>query len=448
MEAAEAELRRLEAICADLPTRQEAEQQQSQLRAYREQCAAARAAQEHLPEVPEKPQLPEPFTDMDVAEAKAMAKADAAAYQELTGTPMRKILILMGIFGIAAAGILVFLKAYIFAVIAGVAGLAALVWGIFEQRATGKKVRSLEEKYGSWDYSHWGQELDACEEALYRYHTAREAYQRDAADMEARMQYLQQRREELCGAEDPETVLDRCTYAVEKRRAYEAAQREAAQTKHHFEILNAMVKPVQKPSQPDTLSTTAEETARLLTECAAEQQRLQNRLGQYQGRMETLGDPRQLRGLLEQKNKRILRLEETYAALTVAQETLANARAELQRRFAPRITKRAQKILSKMTDGRYQAMTMGEDLSLQARTGDEDTLHDAIWRSDGTMDQLYLALRLAVAEELTPGTPLILDDALVRFDDKRMAAAVDILEEVAQTRQVILFTCQGREARR
>ena len=66
-------------------------------------------------------------------------------------------------------------------------------------------------------------------------------------------------------------------------------------------------------------------------------------------------------------------------------------------------------------------------------------------RSDGTIDQLYLALRLAVAEELTPDSPLILDDALVRFDDTRMQAALAILEELAKNRQVILFTCQQRE---
>ena len=89
---------------------------------------------------------------------------------------------------------------------------------------------------------------------------------------------------------------------------------------------------------------------------------------------------------------------------------------------------------------------MGEDFSLQAGADKEETLHDALWRSDGTMDQLYLALRLAVAEELTPNAPLVLDDALVRFDDQRMKAAVEILREMAETRQVICFTCQGREA--
>ena len=98
-----------------------------------------------------------------------------------------------------------------------------------------------------------------------------------------------------------------------------------------------------------------------------------------------------------------------------------------------------------MTGGRYHSLTMSEDFSLRAGAGEEETLYDAIWRSDGTMDQLYLALRLAVAEELTPEAPLILDDALVRFDDIRHAAAMEILRQEAESRQVILFTCQGRE---
>ena len=72
-------------------------------------------------------------------------------------------------------------------------------------------------------------------------------------------------------------------------------------------------------------------------------------------------------------------------------------------------------------------------------------LHSAIWRSEGTIDQLYLALRLAVAKELTPEAPLILDDALVRFDDTRHAAAMDILRQEAEQKQIILFTCQSRE---
>jgi uncharacterized protein YhaN len=80
-------------------------------------------------------------------------------------------------------------------------------------------------------------------------------------------------------------------------------------------------------------------------------------------------------------------------------------------------------------------------------TKEENALRPAQWRSDGTVDQLYLALRLAVAQELTPDAPLVLDDALVRFDDERLKAAVEILKAISRQKQVILFTCHGREKR-
>ena len=101
--------------------------------------------------------------------------------------------------------------------------------------------------------------------------------------------------------------------------------------------------------------------------------------------------------------------------------------------------------MAAMTGGRYDRLTLAEDLSLHAGAQQEDTLHEALWRSDGTVDQLYLALRLAVAEELTPDAPLILDDALVRFDDTRMKSALEIMRTAAERKQVILFTCQKRE---
>ena len=158
-----------------------------------------------------------------------------------------------------------------------------------------------------------------------------------------------------------------------------------------------------------------------------------------------MGQETLLRAQLKQIHRRIHQLEDTYAALELAQNALSAATTQLQRRFAPRISKRAQELFTRLTGGRYQRITLGEDLSLSACTQDEDTLRSALWRSDGTVDQLYLALRLAVAEELTPDAPLILDDALVRFDDRRMAVALDILKELGEDKQVILFTCQQRE---
>ena len=307
------------------------------------------------------------------------------------------------------------------------------------------KHKELLKKYGHGHWKHWGDPIADYEEALTVYRASRKEFQEISEDLEVRLMVLQKKRETLCGQEDPDTLLDRWETAWKQWDAFYSTRREFLRTESHYNTLRSMVRMVEKPSMPDHLTQSEEETARLLSECAVEQQRLQNRLGQYQGRMETLGNRETAQQKLEQVNVRIARLEETYGALVIAQETLAAARAELQRRFAPRITKQAQRLLSRMTEGRYHSLTMGEDFSLQAGAGQEETLHDALWRSDGTMDQLYLALRLAVAEELTPHAPLILDDALVRFDDARMGAAVSILRELAQNRQVICFTCQGRE---
>ena len=84
-------------------------------------------------------------------------------------------------------------------------------------------------------------------------------------------------------------------------------------------------------------------------------------------------------------------------------------------------------------------------VSISASAENENILRGVQWRSDGTADQLYFALRLAVAGELTPDAPLILDDALLRFDDTRLKAALDTLQEAAGEKQVLLFTCQSRE---
>ena len=107
--------------------------------------------------------------------------------------------------------------------------------------------------------------------------------------------------------------------------------------------------------------------------------------------------------------------------------------------------RQAQALFADLTAGRYQKLTLGEDLSMQASAQGEDTLRSAQWRSDGTIDQLYLALRLAVAKELVPQAPMVLDDALVRFDDVRLKAALSILNRESETRQILLFTCQNRE---
>ena len=234
-------------------------------------------------------------------------------------------------------------------------------------------------------------------------------------------------------------MLDAHEALAQARRAYEQAVAVV-------QALNTSHKAVVPPQHPDFLTYSEAETARRLSDCAFDARQLHIKQGNCQGRMEALGQEANLQQQLNAVNERLSRLENTYAALEIAQNTLTAATAELQRRFAPRISRRTQALFSQLTGKRYDRLTLGDDLSLHAGALGEDTLHSALWRSDGTIDQLYLALRLAVAEELTPEAPLILDDALVRFDDIRLAQALEILKEEAETKQVLLFSCQSREA--
>ena len=215
-------------------------------------------------------------------------------------------------------------------------------------------------------------------------------------------------------------------------------------------VCQALSRPETLPAPPeerDTLTWSEDETRNLLAAAEAEYRQLQLQLGRCHGQMESLGQEDALRAELAAVEQRLDALNKTFAALELAQQTAAQASAQLQRHFAPKLSKRAQELFSRLTGQRYDRLTLAEDLSVMVGARQEDTLRNDLWRSDGTVDQLYLALRLAVAEELTPNAPLILDDALVRFDDRRLEAAMKILAEQAQDKQVILFTCQGRETK-
>ncbi len=446
MEETEQTLRALEAACASLPPQAEVESKVRELRAFRDQWNAIRAEERQAPTEPQKPELPNPFTGLTAEAARAMAREDAREMTELSQSKMPLIFMIIGALGLVAAGGLAYLTAYVFAAVAGGVGLLALIWGAIDRASIRKKTLAIVEKYGTADWKQWTAPILEYEQDMIAYSEALKTYQEVGSDLEVRLMVLRKKRDSLCGLQEPEEVLDFWQEAQRQWEQYDRARAEAMTARRHLEALDAVVKPVEKPTAPDNLTQNEAQTAQLLAECAAEQQRLQNRLGQYQGRMEIIGSAEDLRLQHKRVCDRIARLEDTYTALTIAQETLQQARTELQRRFAPRITQRAQELLGAMTDGRYQSLTMGEDFSLRASAGQEDVQWDAIWRSDGTIDQLYLALRLAVAEELTPEAPLILDDALVRFDDTRMAAALNILRKMAESKQVICFTCQGREA--
>lgn len=100
-------------------------------------------------------------------------------------------------------------------------------------------------------------------------------------------------------------------------------------------------------------------------------------------------------------------------------------------------------MLSRLTEGKYARLLLEPDLRLSVREEDGAVMRPSAAMSCGTGDQMYLALRLAMCRRLLPdGVPMVLDDALVNFDDARARAALKVLTEEAQTRQVLAFTCR------
>ena len=222
----------------------------------------------------------------------------------------------------------------------------------------------------------------------------------------------------------------------------ERCREDLVKAREHLTALENMARTAEAPDVDDKLTLNEAETAQALTRGREQLRQIQMELGQCQGRMEHLPEARALEQQLAECKARLQELELTYTALGYAQKALEEATEELQRRFAPRITHRAQEFLTRLTDGRYEQLQLSQELSLRAAASDEVTTRGSRWRSDGTVDQMYLALRLAVWEELMPHGPLVLDDALVRFDEKRYHAAMELLKELAQHRQVIVFSCR------
>ena len=161
-----------------------------------------------------------------------------------------------------------------------------------------------------------------------------------------------------------------------------------------------------------------------------------------------MGDRLELEAQAEDLERKRALAQEEYDAIALALQELDAANTELQTRFSPALGRRAGELFDALTGGRYHRVLLDEDLNAAAE-GDGAAARSAALLSQGAADQLYLALRLALCELVLPAdkaAPLVLDDALTSFDDARMAAALELLVQTAQTRQVLLFTCQKRES--
>ena len=445
--AAELALTEQKAICAQLPSKEDLEEKLQQLRTLQSQWLTLQA--ESLPTPPAQPELPEVYRGMTAQQIREKAQEDYNKQASLE-SKRKKQNGLVAVFFVALAALLaagIFLSQPVICAAAAVGAIAVLIWCVVRTKKFRTELEAIFDRHSGISPDKWLADAETNAEKAEQYLAASAEYEAATADVTEQRKLLEEKTATLTGGLALDESQNLWQQSIDAWDALTQTEKELESQAALVATLRSVVKDADKPAAPDNLTQTMEETDSKLAACRFEQKQLQLKLGQHQGRAEALGQESAIRSRLKAVNRKISQLEDTYEALELAQKALSAATTELQRRFAPRISKRAQELFSKLTGGRYQQITLGEDLSLSARTESEDTLRSSQWRSEGTVDQLYLALRLAVAEELTPDAPLVLDDALVRFDDQRLKVALDILKEAAENKQVIVFTCQSREGR-
>lgn len=153
----------------------------------------------------------------------------------------------------------------------------------------------------------------------------------------------------------------------------------------------------------------------------------------------------ELSGSLEKKRENASANEAAkaeMASVSMAMDTLKRVSERVRETFGNRLCQEAALVLSELTGGRYDRLRFEDD---KIYAGTDDSMKEASQLSGGTVEQIYLAVRIAAAGLLWQKSPMpfIFDDVFARYDDERLAAAMELLKKIGH--QVIIFSCTTRE---
>mgnify|MGYP002529434806 CR=1 FL=1 len=258
-----------EAACEKLPSQEDAEKKLKELRAFRDEWNALQMELQMLPRAPLPPAKKDPFADMDVTAAMEMVNADRQTMTGLRGSKMPILLLILGAIIMAGAIALLVMGNYLPAGILGMVSVLLQALSLLGMQRLKKQTEALEKKYGTADPAHWTDSLREYETALRAYNAAQKEYQDAQGDVEVRLMVMRKRRDSLCGAQEPDAVMEFWQQITNKWEAYHTARREAQRAQNLVDTLSAMAKPVRPPVGVDTLTHSPADTALLLLGAAA-----------------------------------------------------------------------------------------------------------------------------------------------------------------------------------
>ena len=144
----------------------------------------------------------------------------------------------------------------------------------------------------------------------------------------------------------------------------------------------------------------------------------------------------------KEEKEELLKLEKS---INIAKIGLENAYNKMKNEITPKFTKNLSNIVEKISNEKYSKIKFidGQGLIVELENGEYVNANKL---SIGTIDQLYLSLRLSAIQEITEEKmPIILDETFAYYDDKRLENILKYLNENYTENQIIIFTCSKRE---
>lgn len=291
------------------------------------------------------------------------------------------------------------------------------------------------------------QKLAMLSQQRTRQETARDEARRTIDQMTARLQAMCQ--EARCAAPDElPAAIQVCEAAAALRIQRETVDEQLLHLcgAASLETLVGEAERVDADRLPGECGALKEQIDRLV----AERNELCETRGREQKTLETLDQSQVAADAGEEMQGLLARLESDarhYARLRIASAVLREGIERYRKKNENPVLRRASELFRRLTAGSFEQLHAdvdehGENVLVGVRRGGSDPVPLA-GMSDGTCDQLYLALRLASLEhylqENTP-VPFIVDDILVSFDDRRASAALEVLGELSCATQVLFFT--------
>ena len=147
----------------------------------------------------------------------------------------------------------------------------------------------------------------------------------------------------------------------------------------------------------------------------------------------------------EADKEKLAELREKESIINIAIENLMDAYEEMKTTITPKFTKNLSESIQKISSNKYNKVTINDENGIIIENNRGEYV-EAIKLSTGTIDQLYLALRLSMIDELSKeNLPIILDESFAYSDNNRLKNMLQYLTSDLNNHQTIIFTCTDRE---